>query len=73
MIFESDYERKAFEFVCILAGMATDRGCNDLANETADIFNGITVDCDDGGKIIQRPIQYDFDVIYWLKKQVKFS
>jgi hypothetical protein len=55
-----------------LASELTDRrGCNDLDSADVEKFKGLTVDCDDGGKIIQVPINMDFSVIHWLQVQLK--
>ena len=70
MILETQEEKDAFEFVCKLASMATDRVCNDLEKEDMKKFGHLLVDTDDEGKIVQRKIYLDFDVIHWLKKQV---
>jgi hypothetical protein len=71
MILESQDEKNAFEFVCKLADLATDRICNDLNIEDRIKFNHLLVETDDEGNIIMRNITMDFDVIYWLKNQVK--
>ena len=71
MILETQQEKDAFKFVLNLASDATDRICNDLTNEQCKLFKGLTVDCDDNGVIIQKDIVYDFDVVYWLQKQIK--
>lgn len=65
MILESAEELDAFEFVCDLASSACDRGCNDLSPEMVKKFSGLTIPCDEDGKIVQRPIQYDFDIVAW--------
>lgn len=71
MILETQDEKNAFNFVCGLADMATDRGCNDLEKEDEEKFKHLLVETDDGGKTVMRPITMDFDVIHWLKKQKK--
>jgi len=74
MIFESAKERMAFEFVCDLANRETDRhGCNDLSHEELEMFGILEAESWDpyDKKMIQRTVTNDFDVIHWLKKQVK--
>lgn len=76
MILESMQERIAFKFVCDLADAETsNRGCNDLDDKHVELFKGLTVASEEidakSVKIIQRPITMDFDILFWLKKQVK--
>ena len=69
MILESDDERNAFKYVCELASRATDRGCNDLDSTEHKMFGHIQ--CPQDGNNEPRNILYDFDILYWLKCQVK--
>jgi hypothetical protein len=72
MIFESQAEKDAFEFMYELASDETSRrGCNDLEEKDRKKFVGLTVPTDDNGKIVQSKISMDFDVLHWLKLQVK--
>ena len=73
MILETEDEKNAFEFVCRLADMATDRVCNDLNKEDYDKFKHLEVETTEmpENKVIMRNITMDFDVLHWLKKQVK--
>jgi len=72
MIFENEQEKEAFEFIYELVSEETSRkGCNDLPKEVRGKFEGLTVPTDDGGKEVQRPITFDFDVCYWLKLQIR--
>jgi len=72
MIIENEDELNAFKFVCNLASLATDRICNDLEKDDIKKFGHLkveSVDVDD--KTFMRPISLDFDIIEWLKKQVR--
>jgi hypothetical protein len=73
MIFESEDEKKAFDFVCYLADEETSRhGCNDLEPEQLKVFSNILVDAQDVNCTkFQKFATMDFEIIYWLKKQVK--
>ena len=71
MILENKQEKDAFDFVMNLASEQTERICNDLSKEIVEKFKGLTVDTDDGGKIVEREIVFDSDIIQWLEKQVK--
>jgi hypothetical protein len=74
MIFETIDEKEAFEFVCKLADYLTSRnGCNDLPSEDEIKFKHILVETEEDNKIVMRPICYDFDVIFWLKRQGKLK
>lgn len=69
MILETEQEKEAFKFVCELAGLATDRICNDLEDEMIEKLKGCLVDVSDNGKIVQTKIIMDFQVIEWLRNQ----
>jgi len=73
MIFESEDEKNAFDFVCYLADEETSRhGCNDLEPEQLKVFSNILVDAQDVNCTkFQKFVTMDFEIIYWLKKQVK--
>ena len=73
MIFESELEKTAFDYMSSLASECTDRrGCNDLENEMREKFKGLTVPGEDtDGSIFQREINMDFDVCHWLILQIK--
>jgi len=68
MKFETELERKAFEFICDLAEEAIDaKGCNDLDDQDGFAFaECITID-GEGNKVSARN---DFEIIWWLKEQV---
>ena len=73
MIFESNTEKRAFEFICGLASELTDkRGCNDLEESDLKAFKDIVVWSEDEGKTFSRKALYDFDIIRWLDKRIKF-
>ena len=68
MKFENDDEKNAFEFVCQLASIATDRICNDLSKEDYEKFKHLNVLSGDiKGNTIVDGVKYDFDVIEWLR------
>jgi len=73
MIFESELEKEAFEYMSQLASELTGRrGCNDLEKNMVDKFRGLTVPGEDtDGSIFQREIVFDFDVCHWLILQIK--
>ena len=73
MILETKQEQDAFEFVCKLADELTDRrGCNDLPKEDVEKFKDLQVESSDTDGIkFLRQANMDFDIIHWLKKQVK--
>jgi hypothetical protein len=71
MILENDDERKAFQYICELAGTATDRICNDLDDDDRDTFKNLKIEIDDGGKTIIEAPKMDFQIIWWLRQQVK--
>lgn len=74
MILENEDEKNAFEFIYELANRLSDMCvCNDLTKEDKQKFKHLVVDTDDNGTIIERPITFDFDVLYWLQKQIKFA
>lgn len=75
MILETEDEKNAFEFVCELADKATDRICNDLEKKDQDKFKHLEVETTEmpENKVIMRPITMDFDILHWLKGQVKIK
>ena len=72
MILETQEEKDAFEFICKLADERTNRICNDLPKEYVKKFQGLQVESSntDGNKFL-RQVTMDFDIIHWLKKQIK--
>lgn len=75
MILETEQEKRAFELICSYADRFTDRGCNDLSKEEIEFFKGITITRQEmpSKKIIEDKIKMDFDVLFWLKQQVKYG
>lgn len=75
MILETEYEREAFDFICELASELTSRrGCNDLPEDIRKKFESLGLaakSSDTDGKVIPRPITYDFDILWWLAEQVR--
>lgn len=76
MILETKQEKDAFEFVCGLASLFTDRTiCNDLDASEENKFKHIRCErrTADGKLDAVTPAQYDSDVLCWLEEQVKYS
>jgi hypothetical protein len=73
MILETQEEKDAFAFVCKLADERTDRICNDLDKEYLEKFKNLKAESYDPyeKKTIERPMTMDFDVIHWLKRQIR--
>ena len=68
MIFETNLEREAFEFIYDIASEETSRrGCNDLDSKEINTFKDIMIEQD--GE--ERNVLYDFDILQWLKRQIK--
>ena len=75
MIFESEDEKQAFEYMYELASDCTSRrGCNDLEKEYVERFKHLKVKSTDVDNTeFMREISYDFDVAEWLKSQAKMK
>jgi len=74
MILETQEEKDAFDYVWELASEITDRrGCNDLTQEEITKFKNLQIETTEmpSGKVYLRPATMDFDIVWWLKKQVK--
>jgi hypothetical protein len=73
LIFESEDERKAFEFICeAAADMFADRGCDNLDSEQMKVFGHLMVDSEEeDGTPFKRQVVFGGDVVYWLESQVK--
>ena len=54
-----------------LASSACDRICNDLNPEQQEMFKHLNVMTIDDGVEVPRPICYDFDIIEWVRNQIK--
>ena len=69
MIFETEQEKKAFEFICSSASDTfSRRGCNDLSKEELKIFEGLRLQREDtDDTVFTSSIKYDFDIIEWLR------
>ena len=73
MILETKEEKEAFEFICNLASELTDRrGCNDLDLDDKNKFCHLIIQSSDtNGDKFFRKVTMDFDVIQWLRGQIK--
>ena len=73
MIFENEDEKKAFDFIYEMASDVTSqRGCNYLEDKDRLKFGHLKVDSEDiDGTTFKRAVMFDFDVLQWLKDQVK--
>ena len=70
MIFESNDEKNAFEYICELAIEATNNICTDLNPKERELFKHLKVfGHDTDGNIIYNNISQSYDVIYWLKER----
>ena len=68
MIFESNDEKNAFEYICELADEACDRICTDLNPREHELFRHLKVKGTDSveGEVMNN-ISQSYDVINWLK------
>jgi hypothetical protein len=72
MILETDMEREAFHFICETADAEfSQRGCNDLFGRHKELFGELLVERFDTDMKAMEKVKYDFDVLFWLKSQVK--
>lgn len=73
MILETEDERKAFEFICNIASDEfSRRGCNDLSTEDEKRFGHLLVQREDVDQtIFLDAVKFDFDILEWLKIQIK--
>ena len=68
MKIESQMEKQAFDFICNVASKTmTNAGCNDLEKNEEDNFKNIKINRN--GELDN--IRYDFDIIEWLRGQIK--
>ena len=68
MILESEDEKNAFNFIYNIASETLgNAGCNDLDSDMCKKFSHLKVPSDDE----LRPIIYDFDILFWLKNQLR--
>ena len=70
MILENEIEKNAFDYICELASETTDRrGCNDLPMRYDSMFNQCRIKREGEDEFV--PLTMDFDVLIWLRTQIK--